>query len=80
MPHRNVGAFLNLIVRLPPTQAAVNMIQFNRDIIVSASGDHLVKIWSIETGQCLRTLEGHERGVRVRVASGASMSRIILSP
>jgi F-box and WD-40 domain protein 1/11 len=45
-------------------QAAVNMIQFRGDIAVSASGDHMIKIWSIETGQCLKTLEGHERGVR----------------
>ena len=44
-------------------QAAVNMVQFNKDVIVSASGDHTLKIWSMQTGECIRTLEGHERGL-----------------
>ena len=32
--------------------------------LVSGSGDGLIKIWSIETGACCRTLLGHTRQVR----------------
>ncbi|KAF8939040.1 hypothetical protein BGZ52_000299, partial [Haplosporangium bisporale] len=54
--------------------AAVNAVQFSPEssetiymghqrVVVSASGDRSVKIWSFETGECLRTLEGHTRGI-----------------
>jgi U3 small nucleolar RNA-associated protein 13 len=32
-------------------------------VVASASGDKTVKIWSIATGQCLRTFEGHTNTV-----------------
>ncbi|KAF9579508.1 hypothetical protein BGW38_004205, partial [Lunasporangiospora selenospora] len=55
-------------------RAAVNAVQFSPEnsvspfagsprIVVSASGDRSIKIWSFETGECLRTLEGHARGI-----------------
>ncbi|KAI1315081.1 hypothetical protein EDD11_001323 [Mortierella claussenii] len=56
-------------------RAAVNAVQFSPEsaspspfagsprIVVSASGDKTIKIWSFETGECLRTLEGHARGI-----------------
>ncbi|KAF9193349.1 hypothetical protein BGZ51_003623 [Haplosporangium sp. Z 767] len=56
-------------------RAAVNAVQFSPEsaapspftgsprIVVSASGDKTIKIWSFETGDCLRTLEGHIRGI-----------------
>src|SRR5258707_980286 len=38
--------------------------------LVSASHDGTVKLWSIETGECLHTFAGHEKAVRaVAVAS-----------
>jgi WD40 repeat protein len=30
---------------------------------VSASGDHTLKVWDLETGRALRTLEGHTSSV-----------------
>ncbi|KAG0324432.1 hypothetical protein BGZ99_001814 [Dissophora globulifera] len=55
-------------------RAAVNAVQFSPEastspisgsprVVVSASGDKTIKIWSFETGECLRTLEGHSRGI-----------------
>ncbi|KAF9967996.1 hypothetical protein BGZ70_007280 [Mortierella alpina] len=56
-------------------RAAVNAVQFSPEsaapsplpgsprVVVSASGDKSIKIWSLETGECLRTLEGHTRGI-----------------
>ncbi|KAF9116164.1 hypothetical protein BGX27_004504 [Mortierella sp. AM989] len=56
-------------------RAAVNAVQFSPEsalpspfpgssrVVVSASGDKTIKIWSFETGDCLRTLEGHARGI-----------------
>ncbi|KAG1056818.1 hypothetical protein G6F43_001323 [Rhizopus delemar] len=34
------------------------------DVLISGSMDHTIKVWSIETGQCLQTLFGHIQGVR----------------
>ncbi|KAG0213820.1 hypothetical protein BGX28_003494 [Mortierella sp. GBA30] len=56
-------------------RAAVNAVQFSPEsaapsplagsprVVVSASGDKSIKIWSFDTGECLRTLEGHTRGI-----------------
>ncbi|CAG8665782.1 12342_t:CDS:2, partial [Acaulospora colombiana] len=46
-------------------------------VIISGSLDNIIKIWSIQTGKCLRTLFGHEEGVwslavdKLRLVSGA---------
>ena len=32
--------------------------------LLSASGDHSLKVWDAATGQCLRTLSGHTAGVQ----------------
>ncbi|KAF9415811.1 hypothetical protein BGZ94_010389 [Podila epigama] len=64
-----------LVRTLTGHRAAVNAVQFSPEsstetylgghqrIVVSASGDRTIKIWSFETGECLRTLEGHTRGI-----------------
>ncbi|KAI8971756.1 WD40-repeat-containing domain protein [Mycotypha africana] len=44
-------------------RAAVNAVQFKDDRIVSASGDRTIKIWDMNTGQCLKTLDSHSRGI-----------------
>ncbi|KAI9319698.1 WD40-repeat-containing domain protein [Dichotomocladium elegans] len=46
-------------------------------VIVSGSSDNTIKIWSLETGQCLRTLFGHAHGItalsydKLRLVSGS---------
>jgi len=35
----------------------------NVRVVVSASGDKTIKVWSFDTGECLRTLYGHARGI-----------------
>ncbi|KAG0221636.1 hypothetical protein BGX31_009658, partial [Mortierella sp. GBA43] len=64
-----------MIRTLSGHRAAVNAVQFSSEsaaaspfpgsprVVVSASGDKTIKIWSFETGECLRTLEGHARGI-----------------
>ncbi|KAG0374437.1 hypothetical protein BGX24_010402 [Mortierella sp. AD032] len=56
-------------------RAAVNAVQFSPEsaapspfpgsprLVVSASGDKTIKVWSFETGKCLQTLEDHARGI-----------------
>ncbi len=36
---------------------------------VSVGVDRKVKVWDLKTGQCVRTLEGHSKGVRCVIAS-----------
>ena len=58
--------------------AAVNAIQIHGDVIVSASGDRMIKIWNVKTGKLLRTLPGHNKGIACvqydsrRIVSGSS--------
>jgi len=35
--------------------------------VVSVSSDKTLKVWDIETGECVATLEGHSDGVRCGV-------------
>ena len=52
-------------------------LQYRENIVVSGSSDNSIRIWDIEHGTCLRTLEGHEELVRCirfdnkRIVSGA---------
>jgi len=44
-------------------RAAVNVIDFDRRFIVSASGDRTIKVWDMSTCEFVRTLNGHKRGI-----------------
>ena len=37
---------------------------FANRLVVSGSSDNTIRLWDIECGACLRTLEGHEELVR----------------
>ena len=39
---------------------SVTSVAFNKELVVSASRDTLIKIWDVQTKKLLRTLEGHE--------------------
>eukprot|EP00294_Goniomonas_avonlea_P005315 CAMPEP_0114568784 /NCGR_PEP_ID=MMETSP0114-20121206/16252_1 /TAXON_ID=31324 /ORGANISM="Goniomonas sp, Strain m" /LENGTH=808 /DNA_ID=CAMNT_0001755569 /DNA_START=38 /DNA_END=2464 /DNA_ORIENTATION=- len=41
----------------------VECLEVEKDKVFSASSDGTIKIWSTQTGQCLRTLGGHTGGV-----------------
>ena len=67
-----------LLLTLEGHNAAVNAIQINGDLIVSASGDRHVKIWNAKNGVLVRTLQGHQKGIACvqfdgkRIVSGSS--------
>ncbi|KIX97399.1 uncharacterized protein Z520_06851 [Fonsecaea multimorphosa CBS 102226] len=67
-----------LLLTLEGHSAAVNAIQINGDLIVSASGDRLIKVWNAKNGKLLRTLQGHQKGIACvqfdskRIVSGSS--------
>ena len=67
-----------LLLTLEGHHAAVNAIQINGDLIVSASGDRNIKIWNAKDGRLLRTLQGHQKGIACvqfdskRIVSGSS--------
>lgn len=42
----------------------VTCLQFDDNILATGSYDTTVKIWNIETGECIRTLRGHTSAVR----------------
>ncbi|KMU87531.1 F-box/WD repeat-containing protein lin-23 [Coccidioides immitis H538.4] len=53
----------SLLMTLDGHGAAVNSIQIDKNEIVSASGDRLIKVWDIHSGSCLKTLVGHQKGI-----------------
>ncbi|KAJ9640716.1 hypothetical protein H2204_003005 [Knufia peltigerae] len=67
-----------LLLTLEGHNAAVNAIQIIGDLIVSASGDRLIKVWNAKNGRVLRTLQGHQKGIACvqfdgkRIVSGSS--------
>ena len=62
--------------------AAVNAIQLHGDEIASASGDRVIKIWNVKTGNCEKSMLGHTKGIACiqfdgkTVVSGSSDSSI----
>lgn len=42
----------------------ITCLRFNRKHLMSGSLDTTIKIWNVETGECVRTLTGHLKGVR----------------
>ena len=42
----------------------ITCLQFDRKHLITSSYDATIKIWNIESGQCIRTLTGHTRGIR----------------
>ena len=37
--------------------------EMKREVIVTASGDNTLKLWDLETGRCLRVMDGHTSDV-----------------
>lgn len=68
----------SLLMTLDGHGAAVNAIQINKDEIISASGDRLIKVWNIHNGACLKSLMGHHKGIACvqcdnrRIVSGSN--------
>ena len=68
----------SLLMTLEGHGAAVNAIQISDDEIVSASGDRLIKVWSLRSGVCLKTIVGHTKGIACvqfdsrRIVSGSN--------
>lgn len=68
----------SLLMTLDGHNAAVNAIQIDQDQIVSASGDRLIKVWSVIDGRLISTLPGHQKGIACvqfdskRIVSGSS--------
>jgi F-box and WD-40 domain protein 1/11 len=67
-----------LLMTLEGHGAAVNAIQIDGNVIVSASGDRLIKMWNVTNGQLVRSLQGHHKGIACvqfdsrRIVSGSS--------
>ena len=51
------------LVNMDGHQAAVNSVVALQDVIVSAGGDRMIKIWDKRSGTTVMNLQGHERGI-----------------
>eukprot|EP00050_Salpingoeca_kvevrii_P007124 m.293970 g.293970 ORF g.293970 m.293970 type:complete len:445 (-) comp12898_c0_seq1:1883-3217(-) len=64
--------------------AAVNVVEFDERFVVSGSGDRTIIVWRTDTGEHVRTLSGHTRGIACMqyrgdyVVSGSSDKSIIV--
>ncbi|KAF3187885.1 hypothetical protein TWF225_004100 [Orbilia oligospora] len=69
---------LTLLHTLVGHNAAVNAIQLNGEEVVSASGDRMIKLWGLKSGNCEKTYVGHHKGIAciqydgVKIVSGSS--------
>lgn len=67
-----------LLDTLTGHQAAVNAVQINGDVIVSASGDRTIKSWDLHAGTHKKSYSGHSKGIACvqfdgrRIVSGSS--------
>ena len=43
---------------------SINDIIIHQNTLISSSDDHTIKIWNLETGECIKTLIGHSLWVR----------------
>ena len=50
-------------VNFSPVVSSSDSPNSSGQLLASASLDHTVKIWNWQTGECVRTLEGHDQGV-----------------
>lgn len=41
----------------------VSCLEFDKQKVISGSGDKTLRIWSIKTGSCLKVLKGHTEDV-----------------
>lgn len=68
----------HLLDTLKGHAAAVNAVQINGDVIVSASGDRSIKSWNLHTGKHMNSYNGHSKGIACvqfdgrRIVSGSS--------
>ena len=47
--------------------AWVDSLDIRGNLLATASTDHTVKLWNIDTGKCLKTFSGHSNGVKIVV-------------
>lgn len=48
--------------------AVYTMVRLSTDTLASGASDRTVRIWNVNTGDCLQTLEGHHRAVHVLIS------------
>lgn len=70
---------------MSPTTPHTSTTSFNQvdgERVVSGSYDHLVKVWALASGECLRTMAGHQAPVLTiafdqdKIISGAADNTI----
>ena len=54
-------------------KAAINSVQFRDHLVVSASGDRLVKVWDVRIQKEVLSFSGHTRGIACVAFDGRSI-------
>ncbi|KAL6713464.1 hypothetical protein ACLMJK_008929 [Lecanora helva] len=57
---RNTGGFLR---KMTGHRGPVNAVQMRGDLVVSASGDGIAKLWNIRSGLCIKEFPSRDRGM-----------------
>jgi len=57
---RHTGSFLR---KLTGHRGPVNAVQLRGDLVVSASGDGIAKLWNIRSGLCIKEFPSRDRGM-----------------